>query len=159
MRDLAEQGTTVLMTTHYLDEADQLCDRVSVVDHGRNLVEDTPAGLKRRIGDERLELTVADPADLGEAAGLVEKVTEVAPDHVDGGATVSVPVPDGVAALTEVASEVRSAGLAIADIGLRRPTLDEAFLQLTGQHHDQHPDQHPGQHPDQHPDQAKEQVR
>ncbi|SEE91500.1 ATP-binding cassette domain-containing protein [Ruania alba] len=132
IRQLAAQGTTVLLTTHYLDEADQLCDRISVVDHGRNLVEDTPAGLKRRIGDERLELTVADPADLDQAADLVRRVTDLAPDTDEGGTTLSVPVPDGVRALTEVASEIRAAGLTLADIALRRPTLDEAFLQLTG---------------------------
>ncbi|CAM3620764.1 ATP-binding cassette domain-containing protein [Isoptericola cucumis] len=143
VRELAAGGTTVLLTTHYLDEADQLCDRISVVDHGRNLVEDTPSGLKRRIGDERLELTVADPADLDEAARLVEKVTDATPDRADDGTTLSVPVPDGVGALTEVAAEVRAAGLTVADIGLRRPTLDEAFLQLT----------------DQQPDATKEQVR
>ncbi|QOR71375.1 ATP-binding cassette domain-containing protein [Ruania alkalisoli] len=132
IRQLAAQGTTVLLTTHYLDEADQLCDRISVVDHGRNLVEDTPAGLKRRIGDERLELTVADPADLDQAVELVQRVTELVADTTPGGSTLSVPVPDGVRALTDVASEIRAAGLDLADIALRRPTLDEAFLQLTG---------------------------
>jgi ABC-2 type transport system ATP-binding protein len=133
IRQLAAQGTTVLLTTHYLDEADQLCDRISVVDHGRNLVEDSPAGLKRRIGDERLELTVADVADLPEAIGLVEKATRAVPDTADASPTLSVSVPDGVRALTDVAAEVRAAGLSVTDIGLRRPTLDEAFLQLTGQ--------------------------
>ncbi|UFU07149.1 ATP-binding cassette domain-containing protein [Ruania halotolerans] len=132
IRQLADQGTTVLLTTHYLDEADQLCDRISVVDHGRNLVEDTPAGLKRRIGDERLELTVADPADLVQAVDLVSRVTGLTPDTTSSSTTLSVPVPDGVRALTEVASEIRAADLDLADIALRRPTLDEAFLQLTG---------------------------
>src|SRR5690606_41191264 len=61
---LAERGTTVLLTTHYLDEADKLCDRISVIDRGRNLVEDTPTGLKRRIGNERLEVVAAEPGDL-----------------------------------------------------------------------------------------------
>ncbi len=132
IRQLAAQGTTVLLTTHYLDEADQLCDRISVVDHGRNLVEDTPAGLKRRIGDERLELTVADLGDLDQAVELVQRVTELVADTTPGSSTLSVPVPDGVRALTDVASEIRAAGLDLADIALRRPTLDEAFLQLTG---------------------------
>ncbi|WP_159623418.1 ATP-binding cassette domain-containing protein [Ruania rhizosphaerae] len=132
IRQLAAQGTTVLLTTHYLDEADQLCDRISVVDHGRNLVEDTPAGLKRRIGDERLELTVADLGDLDQAVELVQRATELVADTTPGSSTLSVPVPDGVRALTDVASEIRAAGLDLADIALRRPTLDEAFLQLTG---------------------------
>ncbi|USQ79363.1 ATP-binding cassette domain-containing protein [Ornithinimicrobium faecis] len=131
VRDLAEQGTTVLMTTHYLDEADQLCDRISVIDHGRNFVEDTPTGLKRRIGDERLEVAVSDPDDLARVATLVERVAgaEVVVDQAAG--RTSVAVPDGVSALTAVASEVRAAAIELADIGLRRPTLDEAFLHLT----------------------------
>ena len=131
VRDLAARGTTVLLTTHYLDEADKLCDRITVIDHGRNFVEDTPAGLKRRIGDERLEVAAADPAVLRSVAAVVEQVTglEVALDEAAG--SISVPVPDGVQALTEVAAEIRTRGLEIADIGLRRPTLDEAFLHLT----------------------------
>ena len=131
VRDLATQGTTVLLTTHYLDEADKLCDRITVIDHGRNFVEDTPNGLKRRIGDERLEVAAADPAVLRSVAALVEQVTgfQVAVDEVAG--SISVPVPDGVRALTEVAAEIRARDLEIADIGLRRPTLDEAFLHLT----------------------------
>ena len=131
VRDLAAQGTTVLLTTHYLDEADKLCDRITVIDHGRNFVEDTPTGLKRRIGDERLEVAATEPAVLRSVAALVEQVTglEVALD--EGAGSVSVPVPDGVRALTEVAAEIRGRGLEIADIGLRRPTLDEAFLYLT----------------------------
>lgn len=131
VRDLADQGTTVLLTTHYLDEADKLCDRISVIDEGRNFVEDTPAGLKRRIGDERLEIAVADPVALPRLAELVARVTGTDGDVDEATASVSVPVPDGVRALTDTAAEIRAQGLEIADIGLRRPTLDEAFLQLT----------------------------
>lgn len=135
VRDLAARGTTVLLTTHYLDEADQLCDRIGVIDRGRNVVEDTPEGLKRRIGNERLEIVAAQPDALPAIAALVGKVAgnhggEVAVNETD--LSVSVAVPDGVAALTEVATQVRAQQLAVADLGLRRPTLDEAFLQLTG---------------------------
>jgi ABC-2 type transport system ATP-binding protein len=136
LKQLATHGTTVLLTTHYLDEADQLCDRIGVIDHGRNVVEDTPDGLKRRIGNERLELVATDPDDLPAIAELANKAATG-----DQGATVdetrlavSVAVSDGVRALTEVASELRARGVAVADLGLRRPTLDEAFLQLTGKH-------------------------
>lgn len=131
VRQLSDQGTTVLLTTHYLDEADKLCDRISVIDQGRNFVEDTPAGLKRRIGDERLEVAVADPATLPAAVALISGVLgqEVSVDEAHG--TVSVPVPHGVEALTRVAARIQAEGLDIADIGLRRPTLDEAFLHLT----------------------------
>ncbi len=131
VRDLAAQGTTVLITTHYLDEADKLCDRISVIDEGRNFVEDTPAGLKRRIGDERLEVLVTDTEDLRRVTDLVSRVTGVDPTVEEGEGSVTVPVPDGVRALTDVATEIRAQGLEVADIGLRRPTLDEAFLHLT----------------------------
>jgi len=132
VENLAAQGTTVLLTTHYLDEADKLCDRISVIDHGRNFVEDTPAGLKRRIGEERLEVVAADPAELNRLAELVGRVAGVEVSADASASRVSVPVPDGVAALTMAAAEIRTQGLEIADIGLRRPTLDEAFLHLTG---------------------------
>lgn len=135
VQNLATQGTTVLLTTHYLDEADKLCDRISVIDHGKNFVEDTPAGLKRRIGEERLEVVAADPAELNRLAELVRSVVGVEVSTDDSQARISVPVPDGVGALTSAAAEIRAQGLEIADIGLRRPTLDEAFLHLTGAGH------------------------
>lgn len=135
VRSLAAAGTTVLLTTHYLDEADKLCDRISVIDQGRNFIEDTPAGLKRRIGEERLEVVVSDPAELGELSGVVARVLGAEPDVDETEARLSIAVPDGVAALTAVAAEIRSGELEVADIGLRRPTLDEAFLHLTSRTH------------------------
>ncbi|GAB3845220.1 ATP-binding cassette domain-containing protein [Nesterenkonia populi] len=131
VRSMAASGTTVLLTTHYLDEADKLCDRISVIDQGRNYIEDTPAGMKRRIGDERLEIVAADPAELSALTDLVRRALSVEPSAEEAGASVSVPVADGVSALTAVAVEIRAAGIDVADIGLRRPTLDEAFLHLT----------------------------
>jgi ABC-2 type transport system ATP-binding protein len=136
VKQLAKHGTTVLLTTHYLDEADQLCDRIGVIDHGRNVVEDTPDGLKRRIGNERLEIVATDPDDLPAIAELANKAaTDDREATVDEtGLAVSVAASDGVRVLTEVAAELRERGIAVADLGLRRPTLDEAFLQLTGKH-------------------------
>ena len=135
IRDLASTGTTVLLTTHYLDEADRLCDRIGVVDHGRNIVEDTPDALKRRIGNDHLEIMATEHADVGRIAELARKVGldghEVSTDEES--LTVSVLVEDGVPALTEAAAQLRTEEIQVADIGLRRPTLDEAFLQLTGQ--------------------------
>lgn len=131
VRSLSRRVTTVLLTTHHLDEADQLCDRISVIDKGRNLVEDTPAGLKSLIGDERLEVVVGDSGDLGQVGELITRIVGTQPDIDDTAGRVSVPVSDGVAALTTLAAEVRERGTGIVDIGLRRPTLDEAFLQLT----------------------------
>ena len=132
MRLLAEAGTTVLLTTHYLDEADQLCDRISVIDDGRNFIEDTPSGLKKRIGDERLEVAVADHADLDAVTDLIAQVVARDPEVDSAAGTLTVPVPEGVRALTNVAADLRAKGIEVADIGLRRPTLDEAFLHLTG---------------------------
>ncbi len=135
VRDLAARGTTVLLTTHYLDEADKLCDRIGVIDHGRNVVEDTPDGLKRRIGNERLEVVAAEPEDLPAIRQIAERAAPgtaaaAASDETD--LTVSIAVDDGVRVLTEIAAELRSRDIAVADLGLRRPTLDEAFLHLTG---------------------------
>jgi len=132
VKDLAERGTTVLLTTHYLDEADKLCDRISVIDRGRNLVEDTPTGLKRRIGNERLEVVAAEPGDLPALVELLGKAGSVDPTVDEVSLSVAVPVADGVRALTEVAAELRHRSITVADLGLRRPTLDEAFLHLTG---------------------------
>lgn len=131
VQNMAAEGTTVLLTTHYLDEADKLCDRISVIDHGKNFIEDTPAGLKRRIGEERLEIVAAEPLELDRLAELVRRVAGVEPSVETAESRVSVPVPDGVAALTSAASEIKTQGIGVADIGLRRPTLDEAFLHLT----------------------------
>jgi ABC-2 type transport system ATP-binding protein len=135
IRDLASGGTTVLLTTHYLDEADRLCDRIGVIDHGQNIAEDTPTGLKRRIGNDRLEIVATEGMDLPRIADLARKVGadghEAATDEES--LTVSVLVTDGVPALTDVAAQLRSDGISVADVGLRRPTLDEAFLQLTNQ--------------------------
>jgi ABC-2 type transport system ATP-binding protein len=133
IRDLSTRGTTVLLTTHYLDEADKLCDRIGVIDDGRNVVEDTPGGLKRRIGEERLEIVAAEADDLPAVTEVAAKVAGDTQPAVDAPAlTVTAPVPDGVQALIEVAAELRVRGIGVADLGLRRPTLDEAFLQLTG---------------------------
>jgi ABC-2 type transport system ATP-binding protein len=131
---LAASGTTVLLTTHYLDEADRLCDRIGVIDRGRNVVEDTPDGLKRRIGNERLDVVAVEPGDLAPITEVLAKAAVGGPDAaVDRTAlTVSVPVTDGVQVLIDVAVELRSRGITVADLGLRRPTLDDAFLQLTG---------------------------
>ena len=133
VRDLAEHGTTVLLTTHYLDEADRLCDRISVIDDGKNLIEDTPAGLKKQIGDERLEIVAADEQPLGPLADLLAPVAGSEPVVSQADHSVSAPVPDPIGALTTVATEVRRLSLQIEDLGLRRPTLDEAFLHLTSQ--------------------------
>ncbi|WP_241562361.1 ATP-binding cassette domain-containing protein [Streptomyces hoynatensis] len=134
VRALATQGTTVLLTTHYLDEADRLSDRIAVIDRGRTVTEDTPAGLKRAVGGDRIEVVVADHADLPLAREAVARVAGgVAPETDEEDCRVHAPVREGVAALTEVARALQEAGASVLDLGLRRPTLDEVFLRLTGQ--------------------------
>ncbi|WP_130800149.1 ATP-binding cassette domain-containing protein, partial [Streptomyces otsuchiensis] len=133
VRALAAAGTTVLLTTHYLDEADRLSDRIALIDHGRNVTEDTPAALKRAVGGDRLEIVLQDPADLPAAVRLLARVSGgVEPQADTAELRVHAPVTDGVAALTEVAGALRADGLTVTDLGLRRPTLDDVFLRLTG---------------------------
>ncbi|GGM37791.1 ATP-binding cassette domain-containing protein [Dactylosporangium sucinum] len=119
VRDLARQGTTVLMTTQYLDEADQLADRVSVVNHGRVVADGTPDELKARLGDDRLELR-GDPDALAAAMAAFGPVTV---DRDERKVTVSV--RDRMAALNAAMRHE------VEDVTLRRPTLDEVFLNLT----------------------------
>lgn len=132
IRDLVRGGTTVLLTTQYLEEADQLADRLSVVDAGRVVAEGTPDELKSKIGGDRIEVVLHDVADLDVAAGIVGRVCVGAPDRDPETRRLSASVTDRVAALTEVMRALVDAGVAVEDIGLRRPTLDEAFLHLTG---------------------------
>jgi len=134
VRTLAAGGTTVLLTTHYLDEADKLSDRIALIDRGRAVIDDTPAGLKRAIGGDRLEILLEDPADLAAVAAIVARVcaagTEPAIDRAQ--LRVQAPVTERVRALTEAARTLQDREIGVRDIGLRGPTLDEVFLHLTG---------------------------
>jgi ABC-2 type transport system ATP-binding protein len=132
IRSLVAGGTTVLLTTQYLEEADQLADLVSVVDTGRVVAEGTPDDLKSRIGGDRIEVVVRDAAQLGVAAALVGRLCGAEPDRDPDTRRLSVPVSDRISALTEVVRGLQDAGISAEDIGVRRPTLEEAFLHLTG---------------------------
>ncbi len=128
--ELVAEGTTVLLTTQYLDEADQLADDIVVIDHGRVIAHGTSGQLKDQIGGDRLEIVVQDE---GQAASAI---TALAP-LVSGEATIdgthySAPVAGGSPVLIEAVRALDSAGVGVADIGLRRPTLDDVFLSLTG---------------------------
>ncbi|WP_191243375.1 ATP-binding cassette domain-containing protein [Amycolatopsis deserti] len=129
VRELVADGTTVLLTTQYLDEADQLAGRIAVLDRGRIADEGTPAELKSRLGGDRVEVVLRDAADLPAAAALAVRVTGNQADLGEGG--LSVPVADRVRDLTGLAAAYDEAGIGIADLTLRRPTLDEVFLKLT----------------------------
>ncbi len=132
VRQLADGGTTVLLTTHYLDEADKLSDRIAVIDHGRTMTEDTPDGLKRAIGGDRIEVVLCEHGDLDAAVPIVARVAASEPQIDTEELRVHAPVSERVAALTDVARSLQDSGIGVEDIGLRRPTLDEVFLRLTG---------------------------
>jgi ABC-2 type transport system ATP-binding protein len=128
VRGLVADGTTVLLTTQYLDEADRLADDIAVVDHGRVIATGTPDELKSSIGD-RLDVVLDDPADAGAAAAVLRSLAGAHP--VLDGDRLSVALPAGAVRLADVVRELDRAGVAAADAGLRRPTLDEVFLRLT----------------------------
>ncbi|GAA2950745.1 ATP-binding cassette domain-containing protein [Streptomyces enissocaesilis] len=132
VRDLVAGGTTVLLTTQYLDEADRLASHITVIDRGRAIADDTPDGLKNRVGGDRIEVVVAQAEDLGMTAEVIARVSETEPETDGAALRVHAQVGDRVAALTEVARTLRDGGIAVEDIGLRRPSLDDVFLRLTG---------------------------
>jgi ABC-2 type transport system ATP-binding protein len=131
VREVAERGTTVLLTTQYLDEADQLAALITVMDAGRVIAEGSPAELKSAIGGDRVVATPADPALVDEVARALGDAlgAEVTVD-ADAG-TATVPAPAGTASLAEAVRACDAAGIELADLELRRPTLDDAFLSLT----------------------------
>jgi ABC-2 type transport system ATP-binding protein len=132
VRSLVAGGATVLLTTQYLDEADQLANRIVVIDAGRAIAEGTPTELKSRIGGDRIDVVVRSVGELPLAAEIVGRVSGVEPGIDEDARRISAPVGDRVAALTEVVRALDGAGLGAEDIALRRPTLDEVFLRLTG---------------------------
>ncbi len=132
VRELVGAGTTVLLTTQYLEEADRLADRVAVIDRGRTIADDTPAELKRTVGGDQIEVIVYEPADIQHAVKAVAQVCDGEPEIDDDGRRVAGAVTDRVAALTDVARRLQDDGIAVEDIGLRRPTLDDVFLRITG---------------------------
>ncbi|MCR3752463.1 ABC-2 type transport system ATP-binding protein [Lentzea californiensis] len=122
------EGTTVLLTTQYLDEADQLADQIVVMDTGRVAAQGTPDQLKSKLGGDRIEVVVRNADELPLVADVLGPDAEVDPDTF----RVSAAVADRVAALTRVTSALAARGVEAEDIALRRPTLDDVFLAITG---------------------------
>jgi ABC-2 type transport system ATP-binding protein len=131
---LAAAGTDILLTTHYLDEADELADHVVVIDHGRVIASGTLPEIKARVGQDVIEVTVADPAQIRVAGQVIGRVATAEPGLDHDGRRVRVPAAGGPPELSRAIDALAEAGIAVAEIGLRRPTLDEAFLTLTGAH-------------------------
>ncbi|MCP9622443.1 ATP-binding cassette domain-containing protein [Nocardia otitidiscaviarum] len=132
VRALVADGTTVLLTTQYLEEADRLASHITVIDQGRAIADDTPDGLKNIVGGDLIEVVALEVADLPLVAKVVARVSDTEPETVEVERRVHAPVADRVAALTEVARALQDEGIAVEDIGLRRPSLDDVFLHLTG---------------------------
>jgi daunorubicin resistance ABC transporter ATP-binding subunit len=127
VRELVTAGTTVLLTTQYLEEADRLADRIAVIDHGRIVREGTGAELKDRSGGAVVEVGVPD----ADRARTLAALAEVG-GHPLGDGGIAVPAPEGAGSLHRVLHELADAGIVPESVGLRRPSLDEVFLGLTG---------------------------
>ncbi|HXR40863.1 MAG TPA: ATP-binding cassette domain-containing protein [Acidothermaceae bacterium] len=130
VRNLVGDGSTVLLTTQYLDEADALADEITVIDHGRVIAHDTPDGLKRVVGGQTLTVRPVDRSRLADVTAILRDVTGAKPDS-PGRDVVSVAV-EGDAALAATVAKLAQAGIAVTELSLHLPSLDEVFFTLTG---------------------------
>ena len=131
VRGLVASGTDVLLTTHYLEEADELADQVVVIDHGEAIASGTVGELKASIGKDVIEVMVADPVDLQRVGQILERVTTNVPQLERTGRRVTAPTSNCKRQLAAVVNLLDDHDIAVDEVGLRRPTLDEVFLTLT----------------------------
>ncbi|MFE0106755.1 ATP-binding cassette domain-containing protein [Streptomyces sp. NPDC059009] len=132
IREQVASGVTVLLTTQYLEEADQLADRNVVIDSGRVIAEGTSDELKRKVGGERLEVGLADPEQRAAAAAALSRAVGAVPVADDDGRVLRVQLATGLDDIAEAAAALRASGVAVSDFAVRRPSLDDVFLSLTG---------------------------
>jgi ABC transporter DrrB family efflux protein len=133
VRELQREGTTLLLTTQYLEEADQLADRIAVIDHGTVIAEGTGSELKDRVGGQILEVELSSAGQRDRARTVLAGVGCGEPEPDERPDRLTLPAPrNGLQLVEEAAAGLRRAQIAVTDIGLRRPTLDDVFLQLTG---------------------------
>jgi ABC-2 type transport system ATP-binding protein len=131
VRTLAARGTTVLLTTQYLDEADRLADRIAVIDHGKVIAEGTPAELKDSVGSGVLHLRIHDARRRPEALQLLARTLDAAPRDEVEPSTIAIPAPDA-SRVPHALDELIRSGIEVAAFSLGQPSLDEVFLALTG---------------------------
>ena len=131
VRDLVARGTDVLLTTHYLDEANELADRVVVIDRGKAIASGTLGDLKARIGREVIEIALDEPSRLEDVGHILQRVTSSAPQLDHSGRRATASTTDGTDQLASAIQLLKEAPIPVAEVGLRRPTLDEVFLSLT----------------------------
>jgi ABC-2 type transport system ATP-binding protein len=133
LEKLVTGGATILLTTQYLEEADRLADEIVVVDHGRVIARGDSRSLKRQVGGDQVHVVVTEAHDLSRVIDIVDRLSS-APPHSDPEArSVTAPVTGGVTTVARLATLLNAEGIAVEDLGLRQPTLDDAFLALTGQ--------------------------
>ena len=132
IEDLISEGTTVLLTTQYLEEADQLANRIVVLDHGNVIAKGTSNELKSQVGGDRIEIVVESAGDVANAAALIQEFGSAPAITEDLTKTILLPVAGGSTAIVNIVRKLDENKISIADIALRRPTLDDVFLSLTG---------------------------
>ena len=132
VREQVAAGVTVLLTTQYLEEADQLADSIVVVDAGRMVARGRPAELKRQVGGDRLEVVLADPRDMPAAYQVLSRVGADLPRPSADGHSLMMALPPGVAAIGEAANALAAAGVDVLGFTVRQPSMDEVFLALIG---------------------------
>jgi ABC-2 type transport system ATP-binding protein len=130
--ELVAAGSTLLLTTQYLEEADQLASQIAVIDHGKVIALGTSDDLKAQVGGERLELTVSSPADIASATAVLSPLASGEITVDEPARRLTVPVTGGASALMESLRRLDAEAVKVLDVGLRRPSLDDVFLTLTG---------------------------
>jgi len=137
IRDLVGRGTTLLLTTQYLEEADLLADQILVIDRGNAIARGTATELKDTFGGDRIEVTLADEAQAGRAADILARLAVGDIQREDGDLRIIVPITGGASTLTQALRALDSGQIELRDVQLRRPTLDDVFLSITGHHADE----------------------